>query len=157
MSSKGLGAEGRAAGAHHRPADRRGNGNASLGRPLRWLARKRVRAPGKVAVSIAGLIEPAFASDRDARLHQAAYDRPQRLRSLPASAGDLLSDNKRADFPGLRICLSRRSRSDLERFHVGRASGSGVMRGRRAVDGDDRFGHVLPFPSGVAEMWHLSS
>jgi hypothetical protein len=100
---EGLGAEGRAAGAHHRPADRRGNGNASLGRPLRWLARRRVRAPGKVAVSIAGLIEPAFASDRDARLHQAAYDRPQRLRSLPASAGDLLSDNKRADFLGLRI------------------------------------------------------
>ncbi len=42
-----LGAQGRQPGAHYRPADRRRNRRASVGGPLRRLARRRLRAAGQ--------------------------------------------------------------------------------------------------------------
>ena len=51
----------------------------------------------KIAISVAGVIEPALAGRRDAPLRRAADDRSHRLRSLPARACGLLSNNERAD------------------------------------------------------------
>jgi len=50
----------------------------------------------QVAVSVAGVIEPALQAGGDAPIRRAADLRPQRLRSLSARACELLSDNKRA-------------------------------------------------------------
>jgi class 3 adenylate cyclase len=46
LCARRLGAQGRQPGAHHRSADRRGDWSASLGRPVRRLARRRFRASG---------------------------------------------------------------------------------------------------------------
>ena len=47
-------------GAHHRAADRRPDRHASLGRPLRRLARRHFRTSGQGGVSVAGVIEPTL-------------------------------------------------------------------------------------------------
>ena len=66
-----------------------------------------------------------IASGRDAPLRRAADDRPQRLRSLPARACGLLSNNERADFRGSGIVRAGdRDRSALR---------AGTLPGRRSA------------------------
>ena len=68
----------------------------------------------KVAVSVAGVIEPALQAAEMRRSAARPTDRPQRLRSLPARACDLLSDNERADSRGSGIARAGdRDRSAL--------------------------------------------
>ena len=76
---------------------------ASLGRPVRRLARRHLRTSGQVAISVAGVIEPALAGGRNAPLRRAPDDRPQRLRSLPARACGFLSKNEGTDFEALGL------------------------------------------------------
>ena len=69
-------------------ADRRRNRRASLGRPLRRLARRRLRAAGQGRVSVAGVIEPTLQAAEMRRSAARPTDRSHRLRSLPARACD---------------------------------------------------------------------
>ena len=88
--------------------------HASLGRPLRRLAGRRVRASGQGRGQRRRRHRAGIASRRDAPLRRAADDRPHRLRSLPARACGLLSDNERADFRGSGIARAGdRDRSAL--------------------------------------------
>ncbi|HEY8873405.1 MAG TPA: adenylate/guanylate cyclase domain-containing protein [Stellaceae bacterium] len=90
-------------GAHHRPADRCPDRHPPLGRPLRRLDRRRVRASGQNRRQRCRRDRAGIASGRDAPLHRAANHRPHRLRSLPARARDHLSNNERADIRGFGI------------------------------------------------------
>jgi TolB-like protein/class 3 adenylate cyclase len=66
----------------------------------------------RVAVSVAGVIEPALQAAE--MLRCAADDRPHRLRSLPARARGILSNNKRTDVRGPGIARTGdRNRSAL--------------------------------------------
>ena len=60
----------------------------------------------KVAVSVAGVIEPALQAAEMRRSANRPSDRPQRLRSLPACPCDLLSSNERGDLSGSGIARS---------------------------------------------------
>ena len=81
-----LGSQSRRPRAHHRAADRRGERRASLGRPVRRLAGRRVRPPGQGRSQRRRRHRADIAGRRDAPLGRAADDRPHRLRSLPARA-----------------------------------------------------------------------
>ena len=114
LCARRLGAQGRQPGAHHRAADRRRDRHASLGRPLRRLARRRLRPSGQGRAQRRRRHRAGIASRRDAPLGRAADDRPHRLRSLPARACGLLSGNERADFRGSGIARAGdRDRSAL--------------------------------------------
>ena len=99
--------------------------HASVGRPLRRLARRRVRASGQGRAQRRRGHRAGIASGRDAPLRRAADDRPHRLRSLPARACGLLSNNERADFRGSGIARTGdRDRSALR---------AGTCPGRRSA------------------------
>ena len=78
----------------------------------------------KVAVSVAGRHRAGIASRRDAPLRRAADDRPYRLRSLPARACDLLSNNERADLRGSGI--ARAGDRDRSALRAGACLGGGL-------------------------------
>ena len=64
LRARRLGAESRQPGAHHRPADRRGDGRASLGRPLRRRLDDIFELQDQVATRVVGVIEPGCASPK---------------------------------------------------------------------------------------------
>ena len=79
----------------------------------------------KVAVSVAGVIEPALQAAEMRRSAARPTDRPHRLRSLPARACGLLSNNERADSRGSGIARAGdRDRSALR---------AGTCPGRRSA------------------------
>ena len=92
-------------------ADRRRDRRASVGRPLRRLARRRVRASGQDRDQCRRGDRAGIAGRGDAPLRRAADARPHRLRSLPARVCGLLPDNERSGSSRLCDCLNRRSRS----------------------------------------------
>ena len=75
----GLGAQGRPAGAHHRAADRRNQRSASVGRPLRRRARRRLRPARPGGSQCRRRHRTGVANGRDAPFRLAAHDGPRRL------------------------------------------------------------------------------
>ena len=92
MSSK-VGAQSRQPGSDHRPAYRCGERGASLGRPVRRALEDVFDLQDKVAVSVAGVIEPALQAAETARTagrptnDLTAYDLYLRAYELTLSSG----------------------------------------------------------------------
>ena len=88
LCARRLGAQGRQPGADHRAADRRGDRRASVGRPLRRLARRCVRASGQGGVERRRRHRAGVAGRRDRPFGRPPDHRSDRLRPLSARLRD---------------------------------------------------------------------
>ncbi len=113
----------------------------------------------RIAVSVAGIIEPTLQMGRDAPLRRAADDRPHRLRSLSARACGLFSSSEGADFRGSGIARAGdRDRSALRAStllggdlpyaarhrRLGRRAGDKPPQGHRSCSAGARGGGERP-------------
>ena len=88
LCARRLGAQGRRPGAHHRAVDRRSNRRASVGRPLRRLARRCLRASGQGGVERRRRHRAGVAGRRDRPFGRSPDRRSDRLRPLSARLCD---------------------------------------------------------------------
>jgi class 3 adenylate cyclase len=101
-------------GPHHCTANRRDDRHPSLGRPVRRLAGRCLRASGQSRSQRCRCHRASIASRRDPPICRSSDNRPQRLRFLSAGSCDHLAGNERAAFRGFEITRSGdRDRSAL--------------------------------------------